>query len=101
MTKLIALHTISRLADDGSSTQELPPGTVFEADGPELEDYRKAGAVADASDDEPLSDLTPYVRSNTASADSATTLMPTARPEEDPTLDVFSDDLDPDDDKET
>jgi hypothetical protein len=98
MAKLIALHTISRLSEDGDTTQELPPGTVFEADGPELEDYRKAGAVADASDDEPLSDLAQFSRSASALAEPATTLIPGAGPEEAPVADEDDEDAE---DKET
>jgi hypothetical protein len=98
MAKLIALHTISRLSEDGDSTQELPPGTVFEADGPELEDYRKAGAVADAADDEPLSDLAQFTRSDASLAEPATTLMPSKGPEEAPVADEDDEDAE---DKET
>lgn len=80
MAKVKAIHTISRTLDDQQTTQELPVGTIFEAEGQELEDLRTAGAVEDA-DDEPLSDLSAVGRSDAAVAPPVTTtLIPDAVP---------------------
>jgi hypothetical protein len=83
MAKVKAIHTISRNLDDGQTTQELPPGTVFEADGQELEDLRAAGAVEDAAD-APLSDLSAAGRSDAGLTPPATsTIIPGAVPADD------------------
>lgn len=83
MAKVRAKHTISRTLDDGQTTQELAPGTVFEADGEELEDLRAAGAVEDAGD-APLSDLSAAGRSDTGLTPPATsTVVPRAVPADD------------------
>lgn len=80
MAKVIAVHTISRALDDGQTTQELPPGTVFDLEGQELDDLSSAGAVKPA-DDLPLSDLSAFARSGGALSEPATsTIIPSAVP---------------------
>jgi hypothetical protein len=80
MAKVVAVHTISRPLDDGQTTQELPPGTVFELEGQELDDLANAGAVKPA-DDLPLTDLSTFARSSGALSEPATsTIIPNAVP---------------------
>jgi hypothetical protein len=79
MAKVRAIHTIARTLDDQQTEAEFPVGTVFECEGQELEDLRKAGAVEDVGDDEPLSELSTVGRSDAALSPPATsTLIPGA-----------------------
>lgn len=79
MAKVKAVHTISRTLEDGQ-TQELPVGTVFDLEGQELDDLASAGSVVPA-EDESLTDLSTFARSDAALSPPATsTIIPGAVP---------------------